>query len=74
MIVNSRNQKNVDEAVAKIKSQGGKAEGFVCHAGKLEDIKKLITYVTEKYGRLDVLVSNAAVSTHVGMTLDMTPV
>jgi dehydrogenase/reductase SDR family protein 4 len=35
VIINSRSQKNVDEAVAKIIRAGGKAEGLVCHAGKV---------------------------------------
>lgn len=71
VIINSRNQHHVDEAVKKIRNSGGKAEGFVSHAGKAEDIKRLITFIKDKYGRLDVLVPNAAVSTHVGFSLDM---
>lgn len=70
VIISSRNQKNVDEAVQKIKSQGLKADGFVCHVGKKEHRDRLKAFIKEKFGRLDVLVLNAAVSTHFGSTLD----
>lgn len=73
VIINSRSQKHVEEAVKKIRDQGLSAEGFVCHAGKIEDIKKLVKFVADKFGRLDVLVPNAAVSTHVGHSIDMAP-
>lgn len=71
VIINSRNKHHVDDAVEKILKSGGKAVGMVCHAGKISDIKKLIEFINEKYGRLDVLVPNAAVSTHFGLSLEM---
>lgn len=41
VIINSRSQKNVEEAVAKIKKNGGKAEGLVVHAGKVVPIHNI---------------------------------
>ncbi|CAD8115834.1 unnamed protein product [Paramecium primaurelia] len=73
VIISSRDKKHIDAAVEKIRNSGGKAEGYACHAGKIEDLQKMIQFIKEKYGRLDILVPNAAVSTHFGFVLDMTP-
>ena len=64
MIICSRKQKNVDEALEKLK--GLKVEGFACNVDQSEQRQKIVDYITKKYGRLDVLVPNAASSTHMG--------
>ena len=77
VIICSRKQKNVDDALVKInetiKKNGskGSVEGMAANVGKPEDRKKLIDLVSSKYGKLDVLVPNAAVSTHFGAQLDI---
>ena len=32
--------------------------GVVCHAGKNEHLKNLVDRTVEKYGKIDILVSN----------------
>lgn len=71
VIITSRNQKNVDEAVKKIRDQGLKAFGFPCHVGDKEQRLKMLDYITKKFGRLDVLIPNAAVSTWFGSLFDI---
>ena len=70
VIISSRKESNVNEAVQKIKAQGLKAHGFPCNVGKQEDRDKLREFIEKKFGRLDVLVPNAAVSLHFGLALD----
>ena len=41
------------------------------NVGKPEERKKLIDFISEKYGKLDVLVANAAVSTHFGSQFEI---
>ena len=41
-------------------------EGYVCNVGNKEDRQKVLKKVEERYGRIDVLVPNAACSTHFG--------
>ncbi|KAM7264028.1 hypothetical protein ACFE04_001711 [Oxalis oulophora] len=60
VIVSSRKQKNVDEAVEKLKAKGIDAFGVVCHVSNAEQRKNLISKTVEKYGKIDVVVSNAA--------------
>ena len=65
-MVCSRKKDNVAKAVAQIEKSGGKAEGIVADVGIVADRQKLVKLIAEKYGKLDVLVPNAAVSTHFG--------
>ncbi|KAJ9169182.1 hypothetical protein P3X46_020643 [Hevea brasiliensis] len=60
VVISSRKQKNVDEAVEKLKAQGIQVLGVVCHVSNAEQRKNLIEKTVEKYGKIDVVVSNAA--------------
>ncbi|XVF75252.1 hypothetical protein PTKIN_Ptkin13bG0172700 [Pterospermum kingtungense] len=62
VVISSRKQKNVDEAVEKLKAQGLHVLGVVCHVSDAQQRKSLINETIEKYGKLDVVVSNAAVN------------
>lgn len=70
VIISSRKKENVDQAVSEITKQGFKAIGFPCNVSKPEDRKALFNFIHEKWGRLDVLVPNAATSLHFGMSVD----
>jgi dehydrogenase/reductase SDR family protein 4 len=72
VVVSSRKKKNVDDAIAALKNEGIEAGGCVAHVGIDEDRKKLINYVIERYGKLDILVSNAAVNPTHGSLMDVT--
>lgn len=69
VVISSRNQKNVDQAVAKINSQDYEypAIGFVLHVGKKDHRESVKNKILEKFeGQFDILVCNAAVGTHMG--------
>lgn len=69
VIISSRKEKNVNQALSKLKAEGLDVEGLVCHVSKAEDRKKLFE-TAAKYGVLDILVSNAAVNPEAGDVLD----
>ncbi|KAF5472725.1 hypothetical protein F2P56_009419 [Juglans regia] len=69
VIVSSRKQKNVDEAVEKLKAQGIDAFGVVCHVSNAQQRKNLIDKTVQKYGKIDVVVSNAAANPSVDTIL-----
>lgn len=72
VVVSSRKEKNVSAAVEKLNSLGfDKIAGVVCHVGKAEDRTKLFTTAVDKFGGLDILVSNAAVNPAVGPVLEV---
>lgn len=60
VVISSRRQKNVDEAVKKLKDRGIEVIGLVCHVSNAQHRKDLIKNTIEKYGKLDVVVCNAA--------------
>ncbi|XP_022714433.1 tropinone reductase-like 3 [Durio zibethinus] len=62
VVISSRKQKNVDEAVEKLKAKGIQVLGVVCHVSDAQQRKNLINKTIEKYGKIDVIVSNAAVN------------
>lgn len=69
MVVSSRKQKNVDEAVVKLKARGIEVIGVVCHVSNGQQRKNLINQTIEKFGKIDVVVSNAAANPSVDSIL-----
>lgn len=69
VIISSRKEKNVNEAVNKLSKEGLDVKGLVCHVSTVDDRKKLFDQAN-KDGGLDILVSNAAVNPEVADVLD----
>nr|XP_034992197.1 dehydrogenase/reductase SDR family member 4-like [Zootoca vivipara] len=72
VVVSSRNQANVDRAVAELQTENLSVSGLVCHVGKAEDRQRLVNAALERHGGIDILISNAAVNPFFGSTLDAT--
>ncbi|CAD5226384.1 unnamed protein product [Bursaphelenchus xylophilus] len=66
VVVSSRKQRNVEEAVKALQMDGVECAGCVAHVGIDADRKKLIDFTIDRYNKLDILVSNAAVNPHFG--------
>ncbi|MBT2581384.1 SDR family oxidoreductase [Planococcus sp. ISL-109] len=60
VIISSRRQEAVDATAAELRKQSGndQVHAFACDMSKAEDISTLFGQVTEKFGRIDVLVNN----------------
>ncbi|KAI6649301.1 hypothetical protein LOD99_11667 [Oopsacas minuta] len=72
VVVSSRRQENVTTAIAELKKENLPHLGVACHVGKEEDRKNLIEQTIKKFGKIDILVSNVAVSPHFGLTIGIT--
>ncbi|OVA01113.1 Short-chain dehydrogenase/reductase SDR [Macleaya cordata] len=70
VVISSRKQKNVDEAVEKLKARGIEVLGVVCHVSNAQHRKNLIDKTLQKYGKIDVVVSNAAANPSVDPILE----
>ncbi|KAL1804176.1 hypothetical protein ACET3Z_032823 [Daucus carota] len=70
VVISSRKQNNVDEAVEKLRAQGVEVLGLVCHVSNAQQRKNLIDTTVQKYGKIDVVVSNAATSPSFRSILD----
>lgn len=71
VIINSRSEQNVENAVNSLKSLGLKADGIVCNINIKDHRTRLIKYVGEKYGRIDILVLNAATNMYFGEMIEI---
>ena len=62
VVICSRKQQNVDDSLKALRGQGIDCQGCACHVGSRDHLKKLVKLAIDSYGRIDVLVSNAAVN------------
>jgi NAD(P)-dependent dehydrogenase (short-subunit alcohol dehydrogenase family) len=65
-ILTSRRLEGLQAVVQKIRSAGGRAEAFACNVGRKADIDKLFEYVQQAFGKLHILVNNAATNPYFG--------
>lgn len=62
VIISSRKEEAVAEVAEQFKTAGLEATGIACHVGKAEQLENLVTQTIATYGRLDILVNNAAIN------------
>jgi NAD(P)-dependent dehydrogenase (short-subunit alcohol dehydrogenase family) len=66
VILSSRRQQSVQKVADSIVDSGGAAVAQACHAGVLTDIDALFEFVDREFGRLDILINNAATNPYYG--------
>lgn len=65
-ILISRKIEGLQAVKKKIEAQGGKADAIACHVGHMDQIENLFTQIEEKFGKLDILINNAATNPYFG--------
>jgi NAD(P)-dependent dehydrogenase (short-subunit alcohol dehydrogenase family) len=65
-ILASRKIHELEKVKAKIEDNGGSADVYACHTGNLDRIGGLFEEIDRRYGRLDILINNAATSPYFG--------
>lgn len=65
-ILVSRDIKSLEHVVDQIMEKGGSAEAIACNMGDIEQIESLVSKIREKFGKLDILVNNAATNPYFG--------
>ncbi len=66
VVVSSRSQEAVEEVAARYRADGLDASGIACHVGDAADRQQLIERTIATYGRLDILINNAATNPYYG--------
>ncbi len=66
VVVSSRKREACEEVKVGILERGGQAMVVPCNIGNKEDLKNLVDETNRAWGRIDVLVCNAAVNPHFG--------
>jgi len=55
-----RKQETLDQVAAEAKGCAGSIHPLVCHVGRAADIQRLVDSTHQQFGRIDILVNNAA--------------
>jgi NAD(P)-dependent dehydrogenase (short-subunit alcohol dehydrogenase family) len=66
VVLVSRKIEDLEEAAGQIVAKGGKAGALACHMGDAGAIGKMCEQLEQTYGRLDILVNNAAANPYFG--------
>jgi NAD(P)-dependent dehydrogenase (short-subunit alcohol dehydrogenase family) len=66
VVVSSRKAETCEEVAAAIRAKGGEAMVKLCHVGRRDDLTALVEATLAKWGRIDILVCNAAASPYYG--------
>ncbi|XP_036336172.1 dehydrogenase/reductase SDR family member 4 [Rhagoletis pomonella] len=70
VVISSRKEVNVDSAVDRLRRLNLNVIGLKCHVGDSKDRQRLFDETIRKYGKLNILVSNAATNPAVGAVLE----
>ena len=70
VIVSSRRLEGCQAVAEAIQAAGGRASAVACHIGEPEQIQATFAWIRERFGRLDILVNNAATNPQYGNVLD----
>ena len=70
VIVSSRKIDGCEAVASSIRENGGKATALACHVGEMAQIDATFATIKQQFGRLDILVNNAAANPYFGHILD----
>jgi NAD(P)-dependent dehydrogenase (short-subunit alcohol dehydrogenase family) len=66
VVISSRKQDAVVTVAKDFKDKGWEATGIACHIGDKSQCENLISQTMDTYGRIDILVNNAAINPYYG--------
>ncbi len=70
VIVSSRKIDGCEAVAQSIRDAGGDAVAMACHVGEMAQIQQTFDAIQAQFGRLDILVNNAAANPYFGHILD----
>ncbi len=71
VVVSSRNQEACDEVAAEINASGGEALPVACNINYQEQLENLVGTAQQHFGKIDILVPNAALNPYFGPSQDI---
>ncbi|WP_435980375.1 SDR family oxidoreductase [Psychrobacter sp. DM4] len=70
VIVSSRKIDACQAVADSIVENGDKASAFACHVGEMDQIETIFAHIKDEFGRIDILVNNAAANPYYGHILN----
>ena len=71
VVISSRKKEACDLVRDEIRARGHEALSIACNIGRKEEVEALVKSTLEQYGRIDILVCNAAVNPFYGSLLKL---
>jgi len=71
VIICGRKQNTLDEVAAGMKGLAGRVVPMACHVGKIEELQRLVDSTARDFGKIDILVNNAATNIAQGPGIEM---
>jgi NAD(P)-dependent dehydrogenase (short-subunit alcohol dehydrogenase family) len=71
VVLASRKIEELQKVAEKIAARGGMAMAFACHTGQAAQVQSLVEATVAAFGKVDVLVNNAATNPYFGPLLDI---
>ncbi len=71
VMLSSRKQDALEAAADEIGTAGGQTAVFAANAGEPDQIAACVAATVERFGRIDVLVNNAATNPYMGRSIDI---
>lgn len=71
VVIASRKLDGLERTASEIVDAGGQAFAKVCHTGQEEQVQALVAAAADRYGKVDVLVNNAATNPYFGPMLNI---
>jgi NAD(P)-dependent dehydrogenase (short-subunit alcohol dehydrogenase family) len=72
VVVSSRKADACQEVADGIRDEGGDAHVIACNISRRDEVEALVNGTVKHYGKIDILVCNAAVNPYYGPLLDIT--
>jgi NAD(P)-dependent dehydrogenase (short-subunit alcohol dehydrogenase family) len=71
VVISGRNQAPCDEVAAAIRAKGGEALAVTARISDQAQLENLVARTRQEWGRIDILVCNAAINPHYGSLADL---
>ena len=71
VVVSSRKLDGCEAVAGEVRAAGGRAEALPCHIGEVAQIASVFRDLDARYGRIDILVTNAAANPYFGPAVAM---
>lgn len=71
VVISGRKADACEAAVAEIRATGGQAIAVPCNISRKEEVQNLVDSAVKEWGRVDIVMANAAIHPWIGSVLDL---